>query len=52
MPKIQHCWDRPVYWEDFWRFEETSFYSNSSRKPSAYAGVKSSHGVQQQQQQQ
>ena len=39
-PKLQHFWDRPVYWEESWRLEETCCHSNYCEKPSANAGVK------------
>ena len=38
-----HYWERPEYWEDSWRLEETCCHSNSSEKPSANADVKSSN---------
>ena len=41
----QHCWDRPEYWEESWRPEETCCHSISSERPSTNAGVKSSLGV-------
>ena len=41
----QHCWGRPEYWDQSWRFEETCCHSNSSEKPSANTDVKNSRGV-------
>ena len=32
--------NRPEYWEEWWRFEETCCHSDSSENPSANAGVK------------
>ena len=43
--KLQHYKDRPEYWEESWRLEETCCHSNSSEKPSANADVKNSEGV-------
>ena len=40
--KLLHYWDRPEYWEESLRLEETCCHSNSSEKPSANAGVKNS----------
>ena len=40
--KKQHYGDRPEYWEECRRLEETCCHSNSSEKPSANAGVKDS----------
>ena len=37
---LLNYWDRPEYWEESWRLEETWCHSNSSEKPSAYTGVK------------
>ena len=34
--------DRPEYWEESWRLEETCCHSNSSEKSSANTGVKTS----------
>ena len=36
-------WERPEYWEESWRLEETCCHSNSSERPSANAGGKSSY---------
>ena len=33
--KLQHCWDRPEYWEEPWGFEETCCHSAPSGRPSA-----------------
>ena len=41
--KAIHYWNRPEYWEESWRPEETCWHSNASEKPSANAGVKISH---------
>ena len=38
--KLQPCWDRPEYWKESWRLEETCCHSNSSEKPSANTAVK------------
>ena len=43
--KQQHYWERPEYWEESWRLEETCCHTNSSEKPSALADVKNSHWV-------
>ena len=40
--QLQHCWDRPEYWEAYWRLAGTCSHSNSSEKPSANAGLKNS----------
>ena len=45
LSKLQHCWDRPEYWEEPWKLEETCYHSNSSEKLSANAGVKNSHNI-------
>ena len=37
--------ERPEYWEESWRLEETCYRSNSSERPSAKTGVKNSQGV-------
>ena len=34
--------DRPEYWEESWKLEETCCHSNSSEKPSFNTGVKNS----------
>ena len=41
--KLQHYWERPEYWEESWRLEETGCHSNSREKPSAKTDVKNSH---------
>ena len=41
--KLQHYCERPEYWEEFWRLEETCCHSNSSERPSANADVKNSN---------
>ena len=38
-PKIQHYKDRPEYWEESWRLEETCFHTNFNEKPSSKVGV-------------
>ena len=43
--KLQHYWDRPEYWAESLRLEETWCYSNSSERPTAYAGGKNYQGV-------
>ena len=42
---LQRYWDRPEYWEDSLRLEETCYQSESSERPSANADVKNSQGV-------
>ena len=41
--KLLHYWERPEYWEESWRLEETCCHSDSSEKPSANADVKNSN---------
>ena len=41
--KLQHYWERPEYWEESWRLEETCSHSNPSERPSPDAVVKSSN---------
>ena len=43
--KLQHCWERPKYWEESWRLEETCCHLNSSERLSVNADVKNSQGV-------
>ena len=43
--KLEHCWDRPEYWEGTWRLEETCYHSTSSERPTANADVKNSQGI-------
>ena len=43
--KLQHCWDWLIYWERFWRPEETCFNSISSKRPQANVGEKNSLAV-------
>ena len=38
-----HYWERPEYWEESWRLEETCCLSNSSERTSAHTDVKYSH---------
>ena len=30
LSRLQYCWDKPEYWEESWRPEETSCHSGSS----------------------
>ena len=41
--KLLHYWERPEYWEESWRLEETCCHSDSSEKPSANADAKNSN---------
>ena len=43
--KLLHYWDRPEYWEESWKLEETCCHSNSSKTPSANVDVKNSERV-------
>ena len=43
--KLLHYWDRPEYCEKSWRLEETCCHSNPCERPSAYAELKNSQGV-------
>ena len=43
--KLQHYWERPEYWEESWRLEETCWHSNSSEIPSPNADMKNSKRV-------
>ena len=38
--KLLNYWERPEYWEESWRLEETCCHSNSRERPSAKADVK------------
>ena len=38
--KLQHCWDRPEFWEESRTLEETCYHSDSSEKPLANADRK------------
>ena len=38
--KLLHYWERPEYWEESWRLEETCCHSNSNGRPSANVEVK------------
>ena len=40
-----HYWDRPEYWEESWKLEDTWCHSNSIERPSAKTDVKNSQGV-------
>ena len=42
-PKILHYWERPDYWKESWRLEETCCHSDSSEKSSGNADVKNSN---------
>ena len=42
--KLLHYWERPEYWEKFWRVEETCSHLNSCEIPSANTDVKNSLG--------
>ena len=41
----QHYWERPEYWEESWRLEDTYCHSNSSERSSDNVDVKNSHGI-------
>ena len=41
--KLLYYWERPEYWEESWRLEETCYHSNSSERPSANADMKNSN---------
>ena len=41
--RLLHYWERPEYWEEFWRHEETRCHSDSSERPSANDDVKNSN---------
>ena len=41
--KRQYYWERPEYWVESWRLEQTCCHSDSSEKPSANADVKNSN---------
>ena len=41
----QHCWDRPEYWEESWKPEETYCRSDSNERPPVNADVENSQGV-------
>ena len=43
--KLQHHWERPEYWEESWRLEETCCHSNSCQRPTANTDEKNSLGV-------
>ena len=43
--KPLHYCERPEYWEESWRLEETCCHSNSSERPSANTDEKNSEGV-------
>ena len=41
----QNYWERPEYWKESWRLEETGNHSNSNEKPSTNTDVENSNGV-------
>ena len=41
--KLLHYWERPEYWEESWRLEETCCHSDFYEKASSYADVKNSN---------
>ena len=43
--KLQHCWERPEYFEESWRLEESCCQSNTNEIPSAKTDWKNSLGV-------
>ena len=43
--KLQHYWERPEYWAESWRLEETYCHSNSSERPSTNTDLKNSQEV-------
>ena len=43
--QTKHYWERPEYWEESWRFEETCCNLNSIEKQSAEIFVKNYQGV-------
>ena len=43
--KLLHYRERPEYWEESWRLEETCCHSSSSERPSANADMKNSQWV-------
>ena len=40
--KLQHCWERPEYWEESWRLEEICCHSDITESPSTNADVRNS----------
>ena len=45
LSKLHHYWERPDYWEESWRLEDTCCHSDFSERPSVDADVKNSGGV-------
>ena len=43
--KLQNCWDRPEYYEESWRLEETCCHSDSSERILPNAGLENSPKV-------
>ena len=43
--QLQHCWDRPEYWEESWRLKKTCYNSDSGGKSSVNAGTKNSQWI-------
>ena len=43
--RLQHYEDRPEYWEESWRLEETCCHSDSREGLSANAGLKNYPGI-------
>ena len=43
--KHQHYWERPEFWEESWRLEETCCHSNFIERPSANTFVQNSQGL-------
>ena len=43
--KLSHCWNRPEYWEESRRSEETCYRSGSTERPSANVSVKNSQEI-------
>ena len=41
--KLLHYWERPEYWEESWRLEETCSHSIYSERPSTNVDVKNSN---------
>ena len=43
--QTSELFERPEYWEESWRLEETCCHSNSCERPSANADVKNTQGI-------
>ena len=41
--KLQHCWERPEYWDESWRHKETWCYLKTRERPSVNGDVKNSY---------